>query len=193
MPVALPATIEGDSCCGACVGRIVRGQSGSDDRGKCLTSLVAEFATVCRPSKCCNLTYQQVVADAYYVLSDPGRRAEYDSLFANARSSRTSGGGPGFGSSSTSSSQGPPGGWTFTDDNASEFEQEQASSSFFENFAQYFPSAAAGAAGASSSQKASGSGSGGGFCGMGGGKKEKEGEKERPAAHGVFGDVFEEM
>jgi curved DNA-binding protein CbpA len=112
------------------------------------------------------------------VLSDPGRRAEYDSLFANARSSRTSGGGPGL---------------TFTDDNASEFEQEQASSSFFENFAQYFPSAAAGAAGASSSQKASGSGSGGGFFGMGGGKKEKEGEKERPDAHGVFGDVFEEM
>ena len=145
------------------------------------------------------LTFQQIVADAYYVLSDPVRRAEYDSLFSNARSSRPSagfgGGGSGFGSGTSTSSAGgagaggPPGGWTFTDDFASEHEQEQASSSFFENFAQFFPTAA-GAAGTEPSEKAGG---GGGFFGFGGGKKEKEEGRERPDAHGVFGDVFEEM
>ena len=84
------------------------------------------------------------MADAYYVLSDPSRRAEYDSLF-NSR---------------------PPG--AFTDDGASEYEQDQASSSFFQNFSQYF-------------QNATGTAGGG------------DGGRTRPDPNGVFGDVFEEM
>lgn len=110
------------------------------------------------------LTFQQAVADAYYVLSDPGRRAEYDSLFRSRPSS------------------------AFTDETASEFEQEQASGSFFDNFAQFFQNAtgatgtgAAGAAGAGPSQSAGTHGAG-----------EKSG-RTRPDANGVFGDVFEEM
>lgn len=86
------------------------------------------------------------MADAYYVLSDPARRAEYDTLFRSKPSS------------------------AFTDEHASEFEQEQASGSFFENFSTFFQNAT-GAAGASSEPKA----------------------HPRPDANGVFGDVFEEM
>ena len=83
---------------------------------------------------------QQAVADAYYVLSDPARRAEYDSLFRSRPSS------------------------AFTDDKASEFEQEQASGSFFQNFSSFFQNATGGGA-----------------------------AHPRPDANGVFGDVFEEM
>ncbi|ORX37350.1 DnaJ domain-containing protein [Kockovaella imperatae] len=86
----------------------------------------------------------QAVADAYYVLSDPARRAEYDSLFHSR----------------------PPG--AFTDDGASEYEQDQASSSFFQNFSQYF----------GNSTNATGN------AGTG---------QARPDPNGVFGDVFEEM
>ncbi|WVF70237.1 hypothetical protein IAT40_005026 [Kwoniella sp. CBS 6097] len=107
----------------------------------------------------------QIVSDAYYVLSDPARRAEYDALFRSRPSS------------------------AFTDDNASEYEQEQASGNFFENFAQFFQNATGAGAGTSTGsapgEKASagpGAGSGAG-AGMG----------ARPDAHGVFGDVFEEM
>lgn len=88
---------------------------------------------------------QQAVADAYYVLSDPARRAEYDSLFRSRPSS------------------------AFTDEGASEFEQDQASGSFFDNFSTFFQSA----------------------TGMGSGGSEKA--HPRPDANGVFGDVFEEM
>jgi DnaJ-class molecular chaperone len=87
------------------------------------------------------------VADAYYVLSDPARRAEYDALFRSRPSS------------------------AFTDDNASEYEQEQASSSFFENFSSFF-------------QNATGAAAPGAAAG---------GAHPRPDANGVFGDVFEEM
>ncbi|KAK4687675.1 hypothetical protein P7C73_g2446, partial [Tremellales sp. Uapishka_1] len=86
----------------------------------------------------------QAVADAYYVLSDPSRRAEYDSLFRSRPST------------------------AFRDDSASEFEQEQASSSFFDNFSSFFKNA----------------------TGSAGDAGEK---RERPDANGVFGDVFEEM
>jgi len=86
------------------------------------------------------------VADAYYVLSDPARRAEYDSLFRSRPAS------------------------AFTDDNASEFEQEQASGSFFENFSTFF-------------RNATGAGNG----------TAAGGANARPDANGVFGDVFEEM
>lgn len=85
------------------------------------------------------------MADAYYVLSDPARRAEYDSLFRSRPSS------------------------AFTDDGASEFEQEQASGSFFDNFSSFF-------------QNATGQGATAGAQGH-----------PRPDANGVFGDVFEEM
>ncbi|KAK6905951.1 hypothetical protein I203_106786 [Kwoniella mangroviensis CBS 8507] len=107
----------------------------------------------------------QIVSDAYYVLSDPSRRAEYDALFNSRPSS------------------------AFTDDSSSEFEQEQASGNFFENFAQFFQNAtgSASAPGPGTSEKAdAGPGAAprrGGGGGMGG----------RPDAHGVFGDVFEEM
>lgn len=89
----------------------------------------------------------QAVADAYYVLSDPGRRAEYDSLFRSRPASE------------------------FTDDNASAFEQEQASGSFFQNFSTFF-------------QNATGAGTSDGGAGT---------AHPRPDANGVFGDVFEEM
>ncbi|CAD6569691.1 MAG: hypothetical protein TREMPRED_005421 [Tremellales sp. Tagirdzhanova-0007] len=91
----------------------------------------------------------QAVADAYYVLSDPGRRAEYDSLFRSRPSSE------------------------FTDDKASEFEQEQASGSFFQNFSSFF-------------QNATG-------AGTTAGGSESGSAHPRPDANGVFGDVFEEM
>ncbi|WRT64381.1 uncharacterized protein IL334_001313 [Kwoniella shivajii] len=105
----------------------------------------------------------QIVSDAYYVLSDPSRRAEYDAL-CNSRPSSA-----------------------FTDDASSEFEQEQASGNFFENFSQFFQNATGTGTGTSSSEKPSPSGRAnagpGAGAGMGG----------RPDAHGVFGDVFEEM
>ncbi|RXK39752.1 hypothetical protein M231_02945 [Tremella mesenterica] len=91
----------------------------------------------------------QAVSDAYYILSDPVRRAEYDALFRSQPAS------------------------AFTDDTASEAEQEKASSSFFQNFSQFFNNAT-GTPGATGT-------------GMGGGPG------QRPDAHNVFGDVFEEM
>ena len=94
-------------------------------------------------------------------MSDPARRAEYDSLFRSRPSS------------------------AFTDEKATEEEQDQASGSFFENFAQYFKSAAGGAAGAGSSTGTTGAGAGSSGMGAGAGL--------RPDADGVFGDVFEEM
>lgn len=71
------------------------------------------------------MTKQQAVADAYYVLSDPVRRAEYDQLF---------------------NSRGPS---DFTDDTFSDEEKSSASGNFFENFSSFFQNAtgAAGAAG----------------------------------------------
>lgn len=90
----------------------------------------------------------QAVADAYYVLSDPARRAEYDALFRSRPSS------------------------AFTDDASSEFEQDQASSSFFQNFSTFFQNATG-----ASSGSAAGASAGG----------------HRPDANHVFGDVFEEM
>ncbi|KAL7419276.1 hypothetical protein Q5752_006113 [Cryptotrichosporon argae] len=92
----------------------------------------------------------QAVADAYYVLSDPTRRAEYDSLFRSRPST------------------------AFTDDDASEYEQEKASSSFFENFASFF-------------QNATGVGAGAGGAGP------AHGARERPDANNLFGDVFEDL
>ncbi|KAK1925609.1 DnaJ domain-containing protein [Papiliotrema laurentii] len=98
----------------------------------------------------------QAVADAYYVLSDPARRAEYDSLFRSRPSS------------------------AFTDETASEFEQEQASGSFFENFSQFFQNATGAASGAAGGATGADAGAG-------------AGPRARPDANGVFGDVFEEM
>ncbi|BEI86349.1 hypothetical protein CcaverHIS002_0606360 [Cutaneotrichosporon cavernicola] len=59
----------------------------------------------------------QAVADAYYVLSDPVRRAEYDALFRTRPAS------------------------AFTDAGADEDEQDRASKNFFEEFARYFKNA----------------------------------------------------
>ncbi|AAW46942.2 conserved hypothetical protein [Cryptococcus deneoformans JEC21] len=96
----------------------------------------------------------QVVSDAYYVLSDPGRRAEYDALFRSRPSS------------------------AFTEDNASEYEQAQASGNFFQNFAQFFQNASASNAAGDDTKESAGTGAGTG---------------RRPNADNVFGDVFEEM
>lgn len=75
------------------------------------------------------LTRQQAVADAYYVLSDPKRRAEYDQLFRSRPSS------------------------AFTGDNANPHEQDRASSNFFEEFSRFFQDATgAGAARPGASQ-----------------------------------------
>ncbi|WVQ77116.1 hypothetical protein IAR50_006799 [Cryptococcus sp. DSM 104548] len=92
----------------------------------------------------------QILSDAYYVLSDPGRRAEYDSLFRSRPQH------------------------AFTEEDATDFEQEQASGNFFQNFSSFFQNAT-GAAGGSSSAG------------------EKAGAGTRPDANNVFGDVFEEM
>ncbi|GFZ46033.1 LOW QUALITY PROTEIN: hypothetical protein JCM24511_04279 [Saitozyma sp. JCM 24511] len=88
----------------------------------------------------------QAVADAYYVLSDPARRAEYDSLFRSRPAS------------------------AFTDETASEFEQEQASGSFFQNFSNFFQNTTGAGAGPAPTET-----------------------HARPDPNGVFGDVFEEM
>ncbi|WVO16845.1 hypothetical protein L204_104531 [Cryptococcus depauperatus] len=89
----------------------------------------------------------QVLSDAYYVLSDPVRRREYDQLFNSRPSS------------------------AFTEDDANEWEEEQASGNFFQNFAHFF-------------QNATGSNSTTGA---------KTGAGVRPDAENVFGDVFAEM
>jgi len=91
----------------------------------------------------------QAVADAYYVLSDPARRAEYDSLFRSRPAS------------------------AFTDETASEFEQEQASGSFFDNFSSFFQSPR--------QQDSANS------------TNSNHTKNARPDANHVFGDVFEEM
>ncbi|WVQ82480.1 hypothetical protein IAT38_004609 [Cryptococcus sp. DSM 104549] len=98
----------------------------------------------------------QVVSDAYYVLSDPARRAEYDQLFRSRPST------------------------AFTEDNASEYEQEQASGNFFQNFSHFFQNATGAAAGAAGSSS---------------GRDEKTGAAAggRPDAEGVFGNVFADM
>ncbi|OWT35990.1 hypothetical protein J008_06329 [Cryptococcus neoformans] len=96
----------------------------------------------------------QVVSDAYYVLSDPGRRAEYDSLFRSRPSS------------------------AFTEDNASEYEQAQASGNFFQNFAQFFQNASTSSAAGGDNKERAETGAGTG---------------RRPNADNIFGDVFEEM
>jgi curved DNA-binding protein CbpA len=79
---------------------------------------------------------QQAVADAYYVLSDPQRRAEYDQIFRSRPASSFS---------------------TSTDPD----EQDKASANFFEQFSQFFKEATgAGASAPSGSEPASGDSSG---------------------------------
>lgn len=91
----------------------------------------------------------QSLADAYYVLSDSTRRAEYDSL-RRAHGVGTGGPRPSAraGASASSATGAPPGAW------AEEAEKEQESS--FRFFQQFFTgSGAAGAAGASAGEDAS--------------------------------------
>ncbi|ODN77842.1 hypothetical protein L202_04958 [Cryptococcus amylolentus CBS 6039] len=92
----------------------------------------------------------QILSDAYYVLSDPGRRAEYDALFRSRPQN------------------------AFTEEDATDFEQEQASGNFFQNFSSFFQDATGSTGGSSSAG-------------------EKAGAGARPDANNVFGDVFEEM
>jgi curved DNA-binding protein CbpA len=119
------------------------------------------------------------VADAYYVLSDPKRRKEYDDLYGS-RSQRPSGGfssnGPSAGASSGFPGGAFPGGFASgaaEDEEYDESSQHEASGNFFRTFASMF-----GGAGKTS---------------------EKTEEEEdplhggRPDANGVFGDVFEDM
>jgi curved DNA-binding protein CbpA len=119
------------------------------------------------------------VADAYYVLSDPKRRKEYDDLYGS-RSQRPSGGfsrsGPSAGASSGFPGGAFPGGFASgaaaDDEEYDESSQHEASGNFFRTFASMFG---------------------------GGGKTSEKAEEEdplhggRPDANGVFGDVFEDM
>jgi hypothetical protein len=107
----------------------------------------------------------QSLADAYYVLSDTTRRAEYDSLrrshgfTSSARPSARAG------ASASSATGAPPGGWE-------EFaeKEQQSSFNFFKNF---FSHASDGAGASSTSTGATGT--------------------AQPQADFVFGDVFEEL
>jgi curved DNA-binding protein CbpA len=119
------------------------GNATPQERRRATERFVSSASKVADP--CANIE-QQAVADAYYVLSDPARRAEYDSLFRSRPAS------------------------AFTDETASEFEQEQASGSFFQNFSSFFQNATAAGAGPAPTET-----------------------HARPDPNGVFGDVFEEM
>jgi curved DNA-binding protein CbpA len=113
------------------------------------------------------LTPQQAVADAYYVLSDPARRREYDQIFRSRPASEFS------------SSNDPD-------------EQERTSRNFFEEFSKYFKDATGtGASGASASagagteswEKPSGSGA----------STPADEIPRRPDPENVFGDVFADL
>ncbi|WOO76706.1 putative J domain-containing protein3 [Vanrija pseudolonga] len=119
----------------------------------------------------------QAVADAYYVLSDPHRRAEYDRLFRSRPAS------------------------AFTSPTADEDEQDQASSNFFAEFARFFTEATNASA---SGSGAPDSGVDSGASTPAGGEKPTpasdgpqapgaSGRTRRPDANRVFGDVFEEL
>ncbi|KAL1413017.1 hypothetical protein Q8F55_000766 [Vanrija albida] len=121
----------------------------------------------------------QAVADAYYVLSDPHRRAEYDRLFRSRPASE------------------------FTGPTADEDEQERASSNFFDEFARFFTEATGGAAGGAGAATGADSGVGSGASTPAGEKPTPaadgpdapgaSGRARRPDANRVFGDVFEEL
>jgi curved DNA-binding protein CbpA len=153
----------------------------------------------------------QAVADAYYVLSDPARRRDYDNLArqrggfgGGASSSRTGGFGSSAGSSSGAGaggyqqqSQAPPGG--FPDFDFAEFmnnmnnarkssrkpQQAQEEEDDEEDEEEY------------EDEKKQGKSSGGffntfaGMFGMGGGKDTRA--DGRPDPNKMFGDVFEDM
>lgn len=114
---------------------------------------------------------QQAVADAYYVLSDPKRRAEYDALLRSRPSQFTTSSDP--------------------------FEQDQASGNFFEEFSRFFQEAGFGGASAAGAAGAGTSGAPpGGFEFESESSSEEELPKKktgRPDANGIFGDVFEEL
>lgn len=106
------------------------------------------------------------------MLSDPKRRAEYDALLRSR-----------------------PGSFTTSSD---PFEQDQASSNFFEQFTRFFQETAGGFAGAASG---AGAGPAGASAGAAGFESDSESEDEtdkksktgRPDANGIFGDVFEDL
>lgn len=117
---------------------------------------------------------QQAVADAYYVLSDPKRRAEYDALLRSRPSEFTTSSDP--------------------------FEQDKASGNFFEEFSRFFQEAGAGFAGAGASSAGAAGSSGAPPAGFESDSdseeekaKRKDGKPGRPDANGIFGDVFEEL
>lgn len=113
---------------------------------------------------------QQAVADAYYVLSDPKRRAEYDALLRSRPNEFTTSSDP--------------------------FEQDQASSNFFEEFSRFFQEAGFGGASAAAGAGAAGTSSdpAGGYESDSSDDEKKQKKKTgRPDANGIFGDVFEEL
>jgi len=108
----------------------------------------------------------QTVADAYYVLSDPGRRRAYDAQ----RSSRRSG--PSSSSTGAGGFSGFPGGFAGFDNS------DSASANFF---SQFFGKGGPGAQFADEDTQSSFGGS------------ESSSTGARPNAEHVFGDVFEEL
>ncbi|CEH17033.1 Molecular chaperone (DnaJ superfamily) [Ceraceosorus bombacis] len=112
----------------------------------------------------------QSLADAYYVLSDDARRAEYDTLRKEYGTSND--GGVGM------DSQDVPGGMHWSDD---PFEGQQSSKNFFESF-KGFAGFGAGAGAANDQAGPSSAGSSTTNAGQG-----------QPEADQVFGSVFEEL
>ena len=124
---------------------------------------------------CALVSPAQAVADAYYVLSDPQRRKEYDALL-RSRGYRTS-------ASAAGTGEGPGAAFSSTD--------PAASAAFFEQFWQYFSNATGTSGGARKNEKED--------------SADEELPEDipasagawnagaRPNAEGVFTDVFEEL
>ncbi|KAF8332405.1 DnaJ-domain-containing protein [Cantharellus anzutake] len=111
----------------------------------------------------------QAVADAYYVLSSPQRRKEYDALLRSRGYSSSKSGGANQNSGADAGTGAGPFPF-FTTDPA-------ASAAFFEQFKSFFTPRAEQASSSASNP-----------AGM-----DAEGEFRRPDPESVFGDVFEEL
>lgn len=121
----------------------------------------------------------QAVADAYYVLSDTQRRREYDALL------RTKGYRTAAGAGASDGASGGASGFGSTD--------PAASAAFFEQFRQYFSSAAAGAGAKTKEKDDASSDEDVEFEEVPPASSSAWNAGARPDAEGVFTDVFEEL